>query len=204
MTKKNIILVGLTGSIGMGKTMTAKIFQEAGAAIFDADAAVHELYSKGGAAVPILRAVFPDIIKDGAIVRARLAKHLQKDPLNFEVLESFIHPLVGEMRAKAIAHAIADQKQIMVFDVPLLFETGGDARVDKTVVVSANAKMQKERVLARDGMNVEKFKLILSRQMPDKEKRKRADFIVYTDKGLESAKADVQSIMKTLLAQQEH
>lgn len=200
MTEKKIILVGLTGSIGMGKTTTAKMFQEAGAAIFDADAAVHKLYAKGGAAVPILRAVFPDIIEDGAIVRARLAKHLQKDPLNFEVLESFIHPLVAEIRAKAIAQAITDQKQIMVFDVPLLFETRGDARVDKTVVVSANAKMQRERVLARDGMNVEKFNLILSRQMSDEEKRKRADFIVYTDKGMESAKADVQSIMKTLLA----
>lgn len=199
MTKKKIIFVGLTGSIGMGKTTTAKMFQDEGAAIFDADVAVHELYSKGGAAVPILRAVFPDIIKDGAIVRERLAKHLQKDPLQFEVLESFIHPLVGEMRSKAVAQAIADQKQIMVFDVPLLFETGGDARVDKTVVVSANAKMQRERVLARDGMSVEKFKLILSRQMSDIEKRKRADFIVYTDKGMESAKADVQSIMKALL-----
>lgn len=185
----------------MGKTTTAQMFEEAGAAVFNADLAVHELYAKGGAAVPILRAVFPDVIKDGAIVRARLAKHLQADPLHLQVLESFIHPLVGRMRAQAVKKAEQQGKKVMVFDVPLLFETGGDKKLDKTIVVSANLRAQKERVLARPGMTKEKFKLILSRQMPDKEKQNRADYIILTDKGLDFAKQQVQNIMSDLLKQ---
>ena len=199
MTKKGVIFIGLTGSIGMGKTTTAQMFKDAGAAVFDADAAVHQLYANGGAAVPILRAVFPDVIKDGAVVRARLAKHLQVDPLHLQVLESFIHPLVGDMRAQAIKDAQAEGKKIMVFDVPLLFETGGDKKMDKTIVVSANKKMQAQRVLARQGMTIEKFKLILSRQMPDAEKRKLADYVILTDKGLDFTRQKVQNIMNDLV-----
>jgi dephospho-CoA kinase len=193
-----MIIIGLTGSIGMGKTTTSKMFAEAGAAVFDADACVHDLYAKGGAAVPIICAVFPDVIVDGAIDRGRLSAHLQKDPLHIQVLESFIHPLVGEARAKAITKAMEAGKKIMVFDVPLLFETGGDQFVDKIVVVSAAANVQRERVLSRPGMTKEKFEMILSRQTPDAEKRKRADYIIETDKGLDFARAQVQNIMTNL------
>lgn len=194
-----MIILGLTGSIGMGKTTTAKMFKQAGAAVFDADAAVHVLYAKGGAAVPILRAVFPDVIVEGAVVREKLAVHLQKDPLHLQVLESFIHPLVGDMRSKAMLEAEAAGHKIMVFDIPLLFETGGEKRVDKIVVVTAPAKIQRARVMARPGMSAAKFKYIISRQMPDKEKRQRADYIVHTHKGLDFARQQVQNIMDELL-----
>jgi len=193
-----MIIVGLTGSIGMGKTTTSKMFKEAGAAVFDADACVHDLYSKGGAAVPIIRSVFPDAVVNGAIDRGRLSKHLQKDRLNIEVLESFIHPMVGAARTKAVDAAKASGKKVMVFDIPLLFETGGDKRVDKIVVVSAPADVQRKRVLSRPGMSEEKFKMILLRQTPDAEKRERADYIVQTDKGLDFAKQQVHNIMKEL------
>ncbi len=193
-----MILVGLTGSIGMGKSTTGAMFQDAGAALFDADAAVHALYAKGGAAVPILRAVFPDVIEDGAVVRGALAKHLQEDPLHLQVLESFIHPLVADMRAKAVEQAKASGKQIMVFDVPLLFETSGDDKVDITIVVSASTKTQRHRVLARAGMSAQKLDLILARQMPDSEKRKRADYVIFTDKGLDFTRQRVQIIMEEL------
>ena len=194
-----MIIIGLTGSIGMGKTTTSQMFKDAGAAVFDADACVHELYAKGGVAVPIIRAVFPDAIKDGAVDRAQLSKHLQKDPLHMQVLESFIHPLVGKARAKAIETATHEKKKIMVFDVPLLFETGGDKHVDKIVVVSASPDVQRERVLSRPGMSKEKFEMILSRQTPDAEKRKRADFVIMTDKGLDFAREQVQTIMNDLI-----
>lgn len=194
-----MIKLGLTGSIGMGKSTTAAMFKEAGAAVFDADAAVHTLYAKGGAAVPIIRAVFPDAVKNGMVVRERLAVYLHSDPLHFQVLESFIHPLVGDMRAIAIEKAKAEGLKLIVFDVPLLFETGGDKRVDKTVVVSASAKTQQHRVMSRAGMSKEKFNSILSRQMPDSEKRVRADYIIMTDKGLDFARKQVQTIMTDLL-----
>ena len=198
MTQSKMIIIGLTGSIGMGKTTTSKMFADAGAAVFDADACVHDLYAQGGAAVPILRAVFPDVIVDGAIDRARLSKHLQRDPLHIQVLESFIHPLVAEARAKALGEAKQVGKKIMVFDVPLLFETGGDQHVDKIVVVSAAPGVQRQRVLARPGMTPEKFEMILARQTPDAEKRKRADYVIETDKGLDFARAQVQNIINKL------
>jgi dephospho-CoA kinase len=193
-----MIIVGLTGSIGMGKTTTSAMFREAGAAVFDADACVHDLYARGGAAVPIIRAVFPDTIVDGAIDRARLSKHLQKDPLHIEVLESFIHPLVGGARARAMKEAKRAGKKVMVFDVPLLFETGGDKRVDKIVVVSASPEVQRARVLSRPGMSEAKFEMILSRQTPDAEKRARADYIIETDKGLDFTRMQVHNILQEL------
>jgi len=183
----------------MGKTTTTKMFEAAGCAVFDADMAVHELYAKNGAAIPILRAVFPDVIIEGAVDRGRLSKHLRADPLHLQVLESFIHPLVGELRAKALAAAKQAGKKIMVMDVPLLFETGGEAKVDKTVVVTAAADVQRKRVLARTGMNAKKLAMILARQMPDAEKRKRADYIVRTDKGLDFARKKVQKTIDDLL-----
>ncbi len=193
-----MIIIGLTGSIGMGKSTTAELFRDAGAYVFDADMAVHNLYAKGGAAVPLLGSVFPDIIVDDAVDRAKLSKHLQADPLQIQVLESFIHPMVVEIRAQAVAEAKRQGKSVFVADIPLLFETGGDALVDKTVVVSASSSVQKKRVLARDGMTETKFNMIKSRQMPDKEKRARADFIIETDKGIDNARGQVLEIMNSL------
>lgn len=198
-----MIIVGLTGSIGMGKSTTAQMFKDAGAYVFDADAVVHKLYAKGGEAVPILRAVFPDVIVDGAVDRARLSKHLQADPLHIQVLESFIHPMVVKMRTRAISEAKQQGKTIFVADIPLLFETGGEAKVDKAVVVSAKEDVQKPRVLARAGMTEAKFNLIKNRQMPDAEKRSRADYIIETDKGFDHARAQVLEIMQAL-ANKEH
>ena len=192
-------VIGLTGSIGMGKSTTAQMFADLGCAIFDADAAVHELYAKGGRAVPLIRAVFPDAVLDGEVNRKRLGEHMRADPLNFKVLESFVHPWVGEMRAEFLTQAKMDGARAAVFDVPLLFETGGDAHVDASVVVTAPAKVQRERVMARKGMTEALFVMILSKQMPDSEKRKRADYIVQTDKGLDAARAQVSKILDQIL-----
>ena len=193
-----MITLGLTGSIGMGKTTTAQMFEEHGCPVFDADLAVHRLYDKGGKAVPLIRAIFPDAIKDGAIDRAVLGQHMRKDPLNLKVLESFIHPMVGELRAAFFEQAKADDADIVIMDVPLLFETGGDAYVDKMVGVTAPAEVQRTRVLARPGMSEELFRSLLSRQMPDAEKRARADYLIFTDKGLPFAREQVQKIITDL------
>ncbi len=183
----------------MGKTVTAKMFEDAGAYIFDADAAVHSLYAKNGTAVPLLRAVFPDVIVEGAVERTKLMQHLNKDPLNIGVLESFIHPMVVDLRKQAIDLAKANGKQVFVADIPLLFETGGDAYVDKIIVVSAKPSVQRDRVLARPGMTPEKFALIKSRQLPDAKKRARADYVIETDKGMAYARRQVQNIMQEIL-----
>lgn len=193
-----MIILGLTGSIGMGKTTTAQMFREAGCPVFDADAAVHDLYAKGGKAVPIIRSVFPDAIKDGAVDRAVLGGHMRADPLQLKVLESFIHPLVGEVRAEFFKKAAQDKAKIVIMDVPLLFETGGDKLMTKTVVVTAPADVQRKRVLARPGMTEGLYASLLARQMPDAEKRKRGDYLIFTDKGLENAREQVQTILKDL------
>jgi dephospho-CoA kinase len=193
-----MIILGLTGSIGMGKTTTAKMFADEGCPIFDADAAVHKLYQKGGKAVALIRAVFPDAIKDGAIDRAVLGQHMRADPLNLKVLESFIHPWVSEVRAAFLKKAQSDEADIVVFDVPLLFETGGDKAVDHTIVVTAPAEVQKERVMARPGMTKDLFETLLSRQMSDAEKRKRADFIISTAVSLSDTREQVQRLCRKL------
>ncbi|MEM7727939.1 MAG: dephospho-CoA kinase, partial [Pseudomonadota bacterium] len=168
--------IGLTGSIGMGKSTTAAMFEALGVPIFDADAAVHALYAPSGRAVPLIRAVFPDAIgEDGGVDRKRLGEHMRADPLNLGVLTSFVHPWVAEMRADFVAKAKRDGAEAVLFDVPLLFETGGDAGVDVTVVVTAPAEVQRDRVLSRPGMTEALFEDLLSRQMPDAEKRARAD-----------------------------
>ena len=192
-------IIGLTGSIGMGKSTTAQMFGALGCPVFDADAAVHALYEKGGRAVPLIRAVFPDAVMDGAVDRKRLGDHMRADPLNLKVLESFIHPWVGERRAEFLAQAKTDGAKAVVFDIPLLFETGGDAHVDATVVVTAPAAVQRARVLARPGMTKALFAMILSKQMPDAEKRRRADYIIGTDKGLDTARANVSEILSKIL-----
>jgi len=194
-----MIIIGLTGSIGMGKSTIAKMFERAGAALFDADGAVHELYAKGGQAVPIIRAVFPHAVKNGAVEREVLSAIVRQDPLHLEVLESFIHPLVRKMRERALAKARAQGSKIMVFDIPLLFETGGQAQIDITVVVSAPGHIQTKRVLARAGMSRGKLDMIRARQMPDAEKRQRADYVIINDKTLDFAEAQVQAIIGELL-----
>jgi dephospho-CoA kinase len=193
-----MIILGLTGSIGMGKTTTAQMFQEAGCPVFDADAAVHSLYDEGGKAVPLIRAVFPDAVEGGRVNRQRLGAHMRRDPLNLTVLESFIHPMVEELREQFLEKARRGGAGIVVFDVPLLFETGGDKQVDKVVVVTAPKPVQRKRVLARPGMSKSLFESLLSRQMPDREKRKRADFLIFTDRGLSFARERVQKIIEEL------
>jgi len=193
-------IIGLTGSIGMGKTTTAQMFAELGCPVFDADAEVHRLYARGGKAVPLIRAVFPDAVVEGAVIRQTLGAHMRADPLNLKVLESFIHPWVQDARQNFITAARAREAKAVVFDIPLLFETGGDARVDVTVVVTAPASIQRERVMARGNMSEEMLDMILSKQMPDAEKRRRADYLVFTDKGLKAARLDVAGILSQVLA----
>lgn len=183
----------------MGKSTTAKMFADLGCPVFDADAAVHALYAKGGRAVPLIRSVFPDAVIDGAVDRKRLGDHMRADPLNLAVLESFVHPWVGEMRASFLAKAKSDKVKAVIFDVPLLFETGGDKYVDVTIVVSAPAAIQRERVLSRAGMTEDMFAMILSKQMADAEKRKRADYIVQTHEGFDAARIQVAEILKQIL-----
>lgn len=194
-------IIGLTGSIGMGKSTTAGMFEALGAPVFDADAAVHRLYAPGGRAVPLIRAVFPDAIGvDGGVNRKRLGEHMRADPLNLDVLSSFVHPWVAEMRADFMAEAVAQHAEAVVFDIPLLFETGGDAQVDVTVVVTAPHDIQRKRVLSRPGMTVDLFESLLVRQLPDAEKRKRADFIISTAEGLDATQARVKGVLAEILA----
>ena len=192
--------IGLTGSIGMGKTTTAGMFEALGVPVFDADAAVHALYAPGGRAVPLIRAVFPDAVTDaGGVDRKALAEHMRADPLNLEVLTSFVHPWVGEMRADFVEDARRNGARAVLFDIPLLFETGAEARVDHTVVVTAPPAVQRERVLARPGMSEDQFAFILSRQMPDAEKRARADFVIDTGNGMEAARQQVAAVLAAIL-----
>jgi dephospho-CoA kinase len=195
---KRPMMVGLTGSIGMGKTETAKMFARLGIPVYDADAAVHRLYEKGGAAVPEIAKVFPDSVKDGRVDRAELTKLVTADKDAFKKLEQLVHPLVGQEQRAFLDEARAKGAEIVVLDIPLLFEAGGHARVDAIVVVSAPAHIQRARVLARPGMTEDKLDHILSRQMSDEEKRAKAHFVVETDKGLNHAFEQVKSIVAAL------
>jgi dephospho-CoA kinase len=191
-------IVGLTGSIGMGKSTTSGLFAEAGAAVYDADAAVHELYAPGGVAVEPVGEAFPDVVVDGGIDRARLSKHVVGNPEALKTLEQIVHPLVGGHRQTFFEQARRDQREIVVLDVPLLFETGGDKALDAIVVVSAPADLQRDRVLARPDMTPEKLDAILARQTPDGEKRQRADFVIDTSSGVGAARIQVEAIMQKL------
>ncbi len=194
-----MILVGLTGSIGMGKSTTARMFAEAGAHAYDADAEVHRLYTQDAAAIAKVEAAFPGVTVDGVVDRGRLGQRVLGNPEALARLNAIVWPLMGEARAAFLAKARAEA-EVAVLDIPLLFETGGERNVDATVVVSAPADLQRERVLARPGMTPEKFAAILAVQMPDLEKRARADFVVDTSLGLEAAKARVDDIMAVLRA----
>ena len=190
-----MILIGLTGSIGMGKSTTTAMFADLGAVIWNADDAVHHLYARGGAAVEPVGAAFPGVIVDGAVDRARLADALGRDDTAFRRLEAIVHPLVAQGRSADLAAARAAGVELAVLDIPLLFETGGDAAVDAVVVVSADPAIQAERVLSRPGMTRERFEVILARQTPDAEKRARADFVIDTGQGLDAARAQVAAVV---------
>ena len=191
-------LIGLTGSIGMGKSATANLFQEAGVPVYDADAAVHALYEKGGAAVTPIGELVPEAIIDGAVDRAILGQHVLKDAAKLKALEAIVHPLAGQSQFDFLAQAKADKAACVVLDIPLLFETGGQDFVDCVVVVSAPFEVQKQRVLAREGMSEERFHDILAKQVPDKDKRAQAGFIVDSAISIEDARRQVHAILAAI------
>ncbi|HVY87040.1 MAG TPA: dephospho-CoA kinase [Caulobacterales bacterium] len=193
-----MIVVGLTGSIGMGKSTVAKMFAEEGAPVFDADAAVHQLYAPGGAAVAPVEAAFPGVTRDGAIDREALSKRVIGDAEAIKRLEAIVHPLVGQAQAQFMQRAREAQAPVVVLDIPLLFEGGRRNPVDKSVVVSAPHEQQRARVLARPGMSAEKFDAIHAKQMPDAEKRARADFVIDTGGSLEQTRAQVKAVLDAL------
>lgn len=194
-----MILLGLTGSIGMGKSTTTAMFADLGAVVWNADDAVHRLYARGGEAVGPVGEAFPGVVVDDAVDRTRLAEALGKDETAFRRLEAIVHPLVAQGRAADLEAARTAGVKLAVLDIPLLFETGGDKAVDAVVVVTADPAIQAERVLARPGMTRERFDAILERQMPDAEKRARADFVIDTGRGLEAARDEVEAIVAAVL-----
>jgi dephospho-CoA kinase len=196
--KERPLLIGLTGSIGMGKTETAKMFAKLGIPVYDADAAVHRLYEEGGAAVPEIAKVFPDVIEGGRVDRTKLARQVTGDKDALKRLETIVHPLVGREQQAFLDRASESGAKMVVLDIPLLYEAGGHARVDAIVVVSAPAHVQRERVMSRPGMTEDKLDSMLARQMPDAEKRAKAHFVVETDKGLEHAFEEVKAIVAEL------
>lgn len=191
-----MIVIGLTGSVGMGKSATALMFAEAGVPVHDADAAVHRLY-EGDAVAPIEEA-FPGVTSAGKIDREKLAARVLNDTAALKRLEAIVHPLVRRVEEQFLAKAEAEGAGCVVLDIPLLFETGADRRVDAVVVVSAPFEEQRRRVLARPGMTEEKFESLLVKQLSDEEKRRRADFVVDTSQGFDSARAQVHAILHEL------
>ena len=192
-----MIKAGLTGSIGMGKSTTAQMFRDEGIAVYDADATVHELYS--GEATPLIEAAFPNTTKDRTVDRTKLSEYVIGKPENMKKLEAIIHPLVHKQEQAFLKQAETRGDKLVVLDIPLLFETGGKNRVDKIIVVTAPAEVQRQRVLAREGMTEEKFEAILARQVPDNEKREQADFVIDTSEGLEAARESVREIVASLV-----
>jgi dephospho-CoA kinase len=196
MSETRPLRIGLTGSIGMGKSTTAQLFRDEGIAVFDSDAIVHELYQ--GAAVEPIAQSFPQVLENGVINRAKLADIVLKNPQALKQVEEIVHPLVWSERDKFFKANQETGANLVVYDIPLLFEKGVDSSVDVIVVVSATSETQKARVLARPGMTVEKFEALKSKQMSDLEKRARADFIIDTSLGLESARQQVHEILEKL------
>jgi dephospho-CoA kinase len=188
-----MIILGLTGSIGMGKSTTAKLFAEAGVPVYDADAAVHRLYE--GEAVSAIEAAFPGTTANGRVDRNRLSAQVVHDPSAMRQLEQIVHPMLGASRQKFLDDAERSGAPVAVVDVPLLFETGGEKRVDAVVVVTTTPEIQRQRILARDNMTGEKLDAILARQLLDAEKRKRADFVVDTSHGLDPVRARIRDIL---------
>jgi len=194
------LLVGLTGSIGMGKSETARMFVQLGIPVYDADAAVHSLYEPGGTAVVPVSEAFSGCVRNGRIDRAALTARVTGNPAELARLEAIIHPLVGVKQQEFVEHAAAAGADLVVLDIPLLFETGGEARMDAVVVVSAPEDVQRRRVLAREGMTEARLAAILARQMPDAEKRARAHYVVDTGSGLDRTFEQVRKIVAELRA----
>jgi len=191
-----MFILGLTGSLAMGKSATAKMFVEEGVPVHDADAVVHKLYE--GEATPLIEAAFPGTTANGKVDRDKLAQRVLGDAAAIKKLEAIVHPLVYAASAKFLAEAERSGAPVAVLDVPLLFETGGDKRCDAVAVVSAPAEMQRERAFRRPGMSDDKLAAILAKQMPDAEKRRRADFVVDTSQGFDHARAQVRDILKAV------
>ncbi len=194
-----MIIVGLTGSIGMGKSTTAQMFKDRGVPVYDADAAVHALYAKGGAAVEPISKLADAVVIDGAVDRDALRDAVFKDDTLLPKIESMVHPLLSESRKTFFSEN--RKAPIVLLDIPLLFETGGDKSVHKIVVVTAPPDVQRDRVLARSDMNEERFNAILAKQMPDEDKRERADFVINTNEGLDAAGMAVDVILEVLRAE---
>ena len=188
-----MIILGLTGSIGMGKSTTAKLFQEAGVPVYDADAAVHKIYE--GEAAPAIEAAFPGTTADGKVDRSKLSAKVVHDPAAMKRLEQIVHPMLGASRQEFLHDAEQSGAPVAVVDIPLLFETGGEKRVDAVVVVTTTPEIQRQRILERDNMTGEKLDALLARQLPDAEKRKRADFVVDTSHGLDPVRARIRDIL---------
>jgi dephospho-CoA kinase len=193
-----MLVLGLTGSIGMGKSTTARLFADEGVPVLDADAVVHQLYD--GEAVAAIEKAFPGTNRDGRIDREELSRRVVGSPEALKQLEAIVHPLVRAAQARFLADAKRSGASVAVLDVPLLFETGGDRRVDAVIVVSAPAEVQRARTLDRAGMTAEKFEALLQKQMPDDEKRRRADFVVDTSQSFDSARAQVRAILASVRA----
>ncbi len=193
-----MFILGLTGSIGMGKSTTANFFREAGVPVHDSDAVVHKLY-EGDAVAPV-EAAFPGVTVDGRIDRAKLGEKLVGNPEAIKRLEGIVHPLVRAVSERFVAEQRARGARMIALDIPLLFETGGEKRVDAVVVVSAPAEVQRARVLSRPGMTAEKLDVLLKRQMSDAEKRARAHFIVDSSRSFDSARAQVHAIVRAVAA----
>ena len=191
-----MFILGLTGSIGMGKSTTAALFAAAGVAVHDSDGAVHDLYS--GSGIDLIESAFPGTVVGGRVDRSLLAARVLNNAPEMARLEAIVHPRVGLARKSFLCAARERGDQIVVLDVPLLFEIGGDRDVDAVVVVTAPAHVQRERVLARPGMTVEKFESILARQIPDEQKRARAHFLISTDRGVDNARRRVDSILRAI------
>ena len=193
-----MIVIGVTGSIGMGKTTVAAMFAEEGAWVWNADAAVHRLYERGGEAVEAIRARFPDAVVADAVDRDRLAAQVVSDAPALADLEAIVHPMVAEDRALFITNAARQGADIVVLDIPLLFEKGGEKFLDAVVVASAPPEVQRQRVLSRPGMSEKKFRAILMKQTPDAEKRRRADYVVRTGLTLDETRAEVRAVVADL------
>jgi len=193
-----MILLGLTGSIGMGKSTTASMFSELGIPVFDSDRVVHQLYDKGGEAVPLIEQAFPGTTVDGRVDRSLLSTQIKGDPSAWQRLESIVHPLVAKCRTVEMEQAESSGARLFVLDIPLLFENKLEESVDYVVVVTAPFEVQRSRVLQRPGMTEQKFSEILSQQVPDATKREKADFIIDTSKGFDAARAEVKKIVDSL------
>ena len=193
-----MLLVGLTGSIGMGKSKSAELFEAEGLPVYDADASVHALYEKGGAAVAPLADFFPEAIQDGAVDRTILGQLVLNDSEKLKKLESIVHPLAGQIQKEFLELQEASGKQAVILDIPLLLEKNADGLVDVVVVVSTNPEVQKKRVLERPGMTEEKFLSILNKQMPDAEKREKADFVVDSTISVADAHQQIKDIIEKL------